>query len=73
MASKKYNHRRHEIYFPSPKDLDRWKDQADKHHVSLSKWIYEMVEDGLASSLEPDKTGFLVEDVSKASGRIKPS
>ena len=69
MPSKKFNGRRHEIYFPSPKDLERWKIDADNYHISLSKWIYQMVENGLAQRQEPDKANLFVDDISIASGR----
>ena len=47
MPDKKYNGRRQEIYFPSIQDLQRWRSQAKKYHVPLSKWIYQFVESHL--------------------------
>jgi hypothetical protein len=63
MSAKEYNGRRHEIYFPSSSDLTRWKDHARKYHVSLSKFIYEIVENHLERSPRPDKISSQTEDM----------
>lgn len=63
MPDKKYNGRRQEIYFPTNQDLARWKAQAKKYNVSLSKWIYDFVEARLEPDQDPDKISATSEDI----------
>jgi hypothetical protein len=65
MSDKKYNGRRQEIYFPSIQDLQRWRSQAKKYHVPLSKWIYQFVESHLDLDQDPDKISAASEDILK--------
>jgi hypothetical protein len=44
MPLEKYRGRRWEIYFPSEKFLERWKERAKMVGMPLSKWIFEIVE-----------------------------
>ena len=44
MAPKRYNGRRAEIYFPSEKLMQEWKDDAKKARLPLSSWIFATVE-----------------------------
>jgi hypothetical protein len=44
MAPKRYNGRRAEIYFPSEKLMQEWKDDAKKTRLPLSSWILATVE-----------------------------
>jgi hypothetical protein len=49
MTLPKYNDRRFELYFPSAEDLKRWKSIAEAAKMPFAKWIYETVEQHLAS------------------------
>lgn len=51
MPIKKYNNRRWEIYFPSEKFLEKWKERARAAKMPLSKWIFETVESRLAEDV----------------------
>jgi len=50
MPGREYNGRTAQIVFPNPKFLNEWKGHASNAGLSLSSWIFEMVEasqDGL--------------------------
>jgi hypothetical protein len=64
MTLPKYNDRRFELYFPSAEDLKRWKSSAEGAKMPLAKWVYETVEQHLASKEagpRPDKLKELAE------------
>ncbi|NYT02001.1 MAG: hypothetical protein GKC10_04505 [Methanosarcinales archaeon] len=46
--------RQFSIYAPTKDDLDRWRCEAKEHGISVSKYIYEMVERGRTSQTSPN-------------------
>lgn len=53
MPLPQYKGRYAEIYFPSPKFLERWQSCAKASRSTLSAWIFETVEASLDGATEP--------------------
>ena len=53
MPHKDYTDRQLSLIFPSHADRERWRDIAIAQKMTLTKWIYEMVEGRLAEESEP--------------------
>jgi hypothetical protein len=53
MVEARYKRRYAEVYLPSEKFLEKWKDQAEAAKMALSAWIFAAVEASTESMNEP--------------------
>ena len=55
MPPKRYRGRYTEIYFPSEKFLERWKEKAKDARMPLSSWVFATVEATIDGTIEPSQ------------------